>query len=585
MIKKIVFSLALFLVATWKSLPAQSQGFFPDGKCGIVVASRQSISEVRDFIAANRWGGSPRVFESRNGWLAITTEIIDASSAPTVLARGKQTGLLPDDAYCSTGRMYLRQVEWRDSVPSSAFITLGLWDEFDARGLSLPEKRFLQAALALEGHYAGLIDGAWGRGSQSALEQYTRQIFDRDKPLNADAAYLAMSAIDTFVADGWEAKEIDYLALSLMMPMKEMRLKEAEGLLETWEHAEKELTVMFTDLIDAEMAALHNDLLTARGYAGEPYTVRQPSRWVTSVDFEDGTGYVRSELISGTWSTVALFGPDVSRAELGLMTSSITVGRPVDMLPETGGVLLGYATELASLLAEDDPSTQDANESDSVGSAALPRQNYGAERPPLSSGTGFFVNGDAYMLTNAHVVEGCSNVTVGGVAAEVVAISQAFDLAAVRPRNQQGVSFLTFASSEIGLNADITIAGYPLHGLLGGLNVSRGSISAMKGLGGDETNMQISAPVQPGNSGGPAVDRGGNVVGVVVSKLNVMEVANFTGDIAQNVNFAIRGSMAKIFMQTNDINFEEGISVESLPPERVAELLQAATRLIECVPD
>ncbi len=107
----------------------------------------------------------------------------------------------------------------------------------------------------------------------------------------------------------------------------------------------------------------------------------------------------------------------------------------------------------------------------------------------------------------------------------------------------------------------------------------------MKGLGGDETSVQISAPVQPGNSGGPVVDKSGNVVGVVVSKLDAVLLADATGDIAQNVNFAIRGSMAKIFLQTNGIFFEERDSVEEIGPEDAATTLQAATRLIQCIPE
>ena len=189
------------------------------------------------------------------------------------------------------------------------------------------------------------------------------------------------------------------------------------------------------------------------------------------------------------------------------------------------------------------------------------------------------------MLTNAHVIQNCRSITVDGKPAEILAVSQTFDLAVVKPSVVEEISHLTFARTEAGLNADITIAGYPLHGILGGLNVSRGSISSMTGLGGDETSVQISAPVQPGNSGGPVVDRSGNLVGVVVSKLDVMQVANVTGDIAQNVNFAIRGAMAKTFLQANGVDYEEQSSDEDIRPEQSAKMLQAATGLIQCVSD
>ncbi|MDA1325678.1 MAG: serine protease, partial [Proteobacteria bacterium] len=83
---------------------------------------------------------------------------------------------------------------------------------------------------------------------------------------------------------------------------------------------------------------------------------------------------------------------------------------------------------------------------------------------------------------------------------------------------------------------DIIVAGYPLHGLLSSdLNVTKGIISALTGPGDDRRIMQITAPVQPGNSGGPLLDTSGNVVGVIVSKLNALRVARATGTLPANV--------------------------------------------------
>jgi hypothetical protein len=56
-----------------------------------------------------------------------------------------------------------------------------------------------------------------------------------------------------------------------------------------------------------------------------------------------------------------------------------------------------------------------------------------------------------------------------------------------------------------------------------------GNVTAVAGLGDDTRILQISAPVQPGNSGGPLLDYSGNVVGVVESKLNAITVATVTG--------------------------------------------------------
>lgn len=585
MLSRRTSGLALMVATLLIPSAASAQGYFASGQCTIVVASRQTIEDARAWIFANRWEDEATVYASRNGWYAISVGLVDAKDAPAVLERGKSTGVLPSDAYCSTGESYLRQVDWSAGEErSSRLSSSSLWVDFDARPFSLSEKRYLQAALALEGYYSGLIDGAWGRRSQDALERFTRAEFDRE-PSNVDAAYLFATTIDAFIDDGWQEQEVSYLAISVMLPTKKMRRTEKDGLWEEWSHSEKDVRVTFNDLTALELVNVHRDHANRSDRIGEPYTVRQADRWVTSVKNNWGTGYVRSELIDGTWSTVAVYAAKAHRAELGLISSGIKVGRSTSIAPESDGLLVRYASELAAAIAGDEASKRSAEGNGRVG-VSQPSQAEERDQPRTSgSGTGFFINSEGAMLTNAHVIDGCQAVTVDGKPADMVTVSQTFDLAVVKPRHVEDVSYLSFARTEAGLNADITIAGYPLHGLLGGLNVSRGSVSSIKGLGGDETSVQISAPVQPGNSGGPVIDRSGNIVGVVVSKLDARLLADVTGDIAQNVNFAIRGSMAKIFLQTNSIPFDERDSAEDIRPEQAATTLQAATRLIQCVSD
>ena len=91
--------------------------------------------------------------------------------------------------------------------------------------------------------------------------------------------------------------------------------------------------------------------------------------------------------------------------------------------------------------------------------------------------------------------------------------------------------------------------GFPLQGILtSDLNVTTGNVSALAGPGNDRRLMQVTAPVQPGNSGGPLLDLSGNIVGVVVSKLDAEKLAELTGDIPQNVNFVISAGVARAFL-------------------------------------
>jgi S1-C subfamily serine protease len=208
----------------------------------------------------------------------------------------------------------------------------------------------------------------------------------------------------------------------------------------------------------------------------------------------------------------------------------------------------------------------------------------GADPAPAQSGTGtgFVVTGTGHLLTNQHVISGCGSLTVDGRSAVVLAEDAVFDLALLKVDALSGVGPAVFAGSPARLNSDVTVVGYPLSGLLGGLNVTRGAVTSTKGIGGDGINMQISAPVQPGNSGGPVLNGAGQVVGVVVARLSDSYAVESYGAVPQNVNFAIRGEIAKLFLAQNGI---EPVVVDAgmaLPPEDLAEVAQGFTRLVVC---
>jgi S1-C subfamily serine protease len=94
----------------------------------------------------------------------------------------------------------------------------------------------------------------------------------------------------------------------------------------------------------------------------------------------------------------------------------------------------------------------------------------------------------------------------------------------------------------------------------------------------DQNNFQISAEVQPGNSGGPLLDMQGHVVGVVVSKLDNRRVQN-----VDNVNFAVKGEAAQAFLRRANVPFR---TVESRGTDRsaadVGEIAHRSTLLLRC---
>jgi S1-C subfamily serine protease len=213
-----------------------------------------------------------------------------------------------------------------------------------------------------------------------------------------------------------------------------------------------------------------------------------------------------------------------------------------------------------------------------------PRPNPNAR---ASTGTGFVV-GPEVVLTNQHVIEGCSRILVRtadgrSLPGQVPAADARRDLAIVRVTGSPG-PVLAFRANPVRRGESVVTYGFPLAGLLSsGPTLTTGEVSAMSGLQDNQTQFQISAPVQQGNSGGPLLDRQGNVIGVIVSKLNAARVAQRTGDIPQNVNFAVKGTEAVDFLRRNGVTpvMRESPSGER-PTVEIGEQAHPSTVFIRC---
>jgi hypothetical protein len=105
---------------------------------------------------------------------------------------------------------------------------------------------------------------------------------------------------------------------------------------------------------------------------------------------------------------------------------------------------------------------------------------------------------------------------------------------------------------------------------------------ALSGLGNDIRIYQISAPVQPGNSGGPILDSSKNVLGIVTSKLNAIAIAKATGDLTQNVNFAIKNSILKSVLEINGIAYTKADFQRDYNLVEVAKAARKFTALVIC---
>jgi hypothetical protein len=103
-------------------------------------------------------------------------------------------------------------------------------------------------------------------------------------------------------------------------------------------------------------------------------------------------------------------------------------------------------------------------------------------------------------------------------------------------------------------------------------------------MGDDTRFLQISTPIQQGNSGGPLLDMHGNVVGVVVAQLNALSMMQAGGGVPQNVNFAIQTPIVVNFLTTKGVspNMASSVSTPDLSPADVADAAKKFTVQVYC---
>jgi serine protease Do len=168
-----------------------------------------------------------------------------------------------------------------------------------------------------------------------------------------------------------------------------------------------------------------------------------------------------------------------------------------------------------------------------------------------SYGTAFFVAPNL-LLTNDHVLNGCkTEIQVRypeqkSYVATTSGLDKTNDLALLHT----DMSNLAVGSFRLQprLGEAVATFGFPYSDILSsGGNFTLGNVTSLTGMQNDSRFIQMSTPIQPGNSGGPLLDMSGNVVGVVQSQLNAILMMQYTGSAPQDVNFAIRSAIVVNF--------------------------------------
>lgn len=206
------------------------------------------------------------------------------------------------------------------------------------------------------------------------------------------------------------------------------------------------------------------------------------------------------------------------------------------------------------------------------------------------SGTGFVVSASGHVVTNNHVIDGCVGDIKGNLSGEAATVLRvvsrdAFnDLALLHaPGTATFKDFAKIRDRSMKSGDSVIVIGFPLHGYLtSDLTVTTGIVSSLSGARNDTRRLQISAAIQPGNSGGPLFDTSGQLAGVVVSKLNALRMIRETGQLTENINFAIKTGALRDFLDNSVVPYQTAEPKSELKTTDIAGNARAYTMLITC---
>ena len=276
-------------------------------------------------------------------------------------------------------------------------------------------------------------------------------------------------------------------------------------------------------------------------------------------------------VLAYAWANLAAAQADENAKKL---RDSITLSLPLRAEAERlssnwkVGQVLRRESELASAAGDTTPS-----------SGALTKKG---------TGTAFVVSPEGHAITNHHVVASCKEVRVQGRSdvVQVITHDEISDLALLKiPGETRGTATLSPDPARLRQGQDIVVFGFPLDSVLSsGGNLTPGVVSAITGLGNNSNQIQITAPIQPGSSGSPVMNKKGQVVGMVSMKLSDTVMAKYTGTIPQNVNFAISGQTLTAFLDAHKVPHKTG-STFFAREKSLADLGDEAhewTTVVEC---
>jgi S1-C subfamily serine protease len=291
---------------------------------------------------------------------------------------------------------------------------------------------------------------------------------------------------------------------------------------------------------------------------------------------------------------IAILPPNVARAFQKASLMVAVAGRSTMQfnLTSTAPLLAVLASCVSKIRSDGINSAGDftapkpvAAKTDTPSTSANPK----SARTGTQTGTGYVVSASGHIITNHHVIDGCigdikGNLTGAATSTlRIVNSDERNDLALLQGPADQLKAYAKIRDRTIHSGDSVIAIGFPFRGLLtSDFTVTTGIVSSLSGFLNDTRYLQISAAVQPGNSGGPLFDTSGDIVGMVAAKLNALSMARETGNLPENINFAIKTGAIRDFLDNSVVPYETAAPGAELKTADIATNARGYTLLISC---
>ncbi|HHS94893.1 MAG TPA: peptidoglycan-binding protein [Rhodobacterales bacterium] len=441
------------------------------------------------------------------------------------------------------------------------------------RALDGDQRKALQIAMQWEGFYKSLIDGDFGPGTRGAMAAWqASRGYDETGVLTTRQREELLSDYNNMLASiGLEPVTDAQAGISIEIPAAMVHFTHYEAPFAHYEGDKGVRVVLISQRGDrATLYGLYDILQTLAVVPPEGERRRRDKDFTIEGADDEITSYTYATLVDGAVKGFMLIWP---QGEERIDPETGAASRAVDR--RRALVLDAMRSSFASTGAQaldDNAGLDSATQSIDLISGLEIRR---AEK----ARSGFFVTPDGAVVTTTEAVTGCGRITLDeSYDATVAASDDALGLALLRPKERLApLAIGELLSFEPRLHSELAVAGYSYGGRLSSPTLTFGTLADIKGLAGETSIARLDIRAQDGDTGGPVLDQGGAVVGMLL--------ASPSGDgrlLPADVGFAAKAATLADFLAANGVTAATTEIQGALTPYDLSALAADLTVLVSC---